>query len=84
MGAAGTLGVAAPVAAAGRAGDRPDRRKGLEGQRLADLGDGRYRNPVLAGDRPDPNVLKDGDDYFATFSSFERNAVSTLVMYSTV
>jgi xylan 1,4-beta-xylosidase len=71
LGAAGTLGVAAPVAAAGRAGDRPDWRKGLEGQRLADLGDGRYRNPVLAGDRPDPNVLKDGDDYFATFSSFE-------------
>jgi xylan 1,4-beta-xylosidase len=43
---------------------------GLEGQRKADLGDGRYRNPVLAGDHPDPNVLKDGDDYYATFSSF--------------
>jgi xylan 1,4-beta-xylosidase len=71
LGAAGTLGVAAPVAAAGRAGDRPGWRTGIEGQRLADLGDGRYRNPVLAGDRPDPNVLKDGDDYFATFSSFE-------------
>lgn len=71
LGAAGTLGVAAPVATAGRAGDRPGRRTGIEGQRLADLGDGRYRNPVLAGDRPDPNVLKDGDDYFATFSSFE-------------
>ncbi|KRC79988.1 family 43 glycosylhydrolase [Sphingomonas sp. Root241] len=71
LGAAGTLGVAAPAAAAGRAGDRPGWRTGIEGQRLADLGDGRYRNPVLAGDRPDPNVLKDGDDYFATFSSFE-------------
>jgi len=43
---------------------------GIEGQRKADLGDGRYRNPVLAGDRPDPNVFKDGDDYYATFSSF--------------
>lgn len=71
LGAAGTLGVAAPVAAAGRAGDRPGWRTGIEGQRLADRGDGRYRNPVLAGDRPDPNVLKDGEDYYATFSSFE-------------
>nr|WP_317894022.1 family 43 glycosylhydrolase [uncultured Sphingomonas sp.] len=25
---------------------------------------------MLAGDRPDPNVLKDGDDYYAAFSSF--------------
>lgn len=44
---------------------------GIEGQRRADLGNGRYINPVLAGDRPDPNVLKDGDDYYATFSSFQ-------------
>ena len=76
LGAAGTLGVAAPVAAAGSASQRcaasrPGWRTGTEGQRIADLGDGRYRNPVLAGDRPDPNVLKDGEDYFATFSSFE-------------
>ncbi|MCW3849504.1 family 43 glycosylhydrolase [Sphingomonas sp. LB-2] len=49
----------------------PRWRAGIEGQRKADLGDGRYLNPVLAGDRPDPNVLKDGDDYYATFSSFQ-------------
>ncbi len=42
----------------------------VEGQRRADLGNGTYLNPVLAGDRPDPNVLKDGDDYYAAFSSF--------------
>ncbi len=42
----------------------------VEGQRRADLGDGTFRNPVLAGDRPDPNILKDGDDYYAAFSSF--------------
>lgn len=42
----------------------------VEGQRRADLGNGTYRNPVLAGDRPDPNILKDGKDYYATFSSF--------------
>lgn len=35
---------------------------GIEQQRQADLGEGTFRNPVLAGDRPDPSVLKDGDD----------------------
>jgi xylan 1,4-beta-xylosidase len=43
---------------------------GVEGRRIADLGDGRFLNPVISGDRPDPNVLKDGDDYYAAFSSF--------------
>lgn len=74
-----TLGIAASAAlpAAALAGDRPASRDpvrwraGRDGQRRADLGDGRYRNPVLAGDRPDPNILKDGADYWATFSSFE-------------
>ena len=45
--------------------------QGIEGQRKADMGDGRFLNPVLAGDRPDPSVLKDGDDYYLTHSSFE-------------
>ena len=45
--------------------------RGIENQRRADLGDGRYRNPILAGDHPDPSILKDGDDYFMTFSSFD-------------
>lgn len=48
----------------------PQPATGIEGQRRGDLGDGRYVNPVLAGDRPDPTVLKDGDDYYAAFSSF--------------
>ncbi|MEG3164435.1 hypothetical protein U1701_07495 [Sphingomonas sp. PB2P19] len=26
----------------------------VEGQRVADLGNGLYRNPLLSGDRPDP------------------------------
>ena len=42
---------------------------GVEGQRRADLGDGTYLNPIVAGDHPDPTVLKDGDDYYMTFSS---------------
>lgn len=43
----------------------------VEGQRRADLGDGTYLNPVFAGDHPDPAILRDGDDYYVTFSSFE-------------
>lgn len=43
----------------------------VEGQRRADLGDGTYINPVFAGDHPDPAILKDGEDYYVTFSSFE-------------
>ena len=31
----------------------------------------RFRNPVLAGDRPDPAVLRVGDEYWMTYSSFE-------------
>jgi xylan 1,4-beta-xylosidase len=45
--------------------------KGYEGQRKADLGNGRFLNPVFAGDHPDPTILRDGDDYYLTFSSFD-------------
>jgi xylan 1,4-beta-xylosidase len=44
--------------------------RGVEGQRKADLGNGTFLNPILAGDHPDPTILKDGDDYYMTFSSF--------------
>ena len=44
---------------------------GEDGQRKADLGDGFYRNPIVAGDHPDPTILKDGDVYYMTFSSFD-------------
>ncbi len=43
---------------------------GIEGQRKADLGNGTYLNPIVPGDHPDPTVLKDGDNYYMTFSSF--------------
>lgn len=46
-------------------------RRGLEGQRQADLGDGTFLNPIVPGDHADPSILKDGDDYYMTFSSFE-------------
>lgn len=45
--------------------------RGLEGQFKADLGNGTFLNPVLAGDRPDPSVLKLGADYYMVHSSFE-------------
>jgi len=44
--------------------------RGVEDQRKADLGNGTFLNPILAGDHPDPTILKDGDDYYMTFSSF--------------
>lgn len=43
---------------------------GIEGQRKADLGNGYYLNPIISGDHPDPTILKDGKDYYMTFSSF--------------
>ena len=49
----------------------PRHATGIERQRKADLGNGTYLNPVVAGDHPDPTVLKDGDDYYMTFSSFD-------------
>lgn len=46
-------------------------RHGHDGQRIADLGDGRFLNPLIAGDHPDPAILRDGADYYMTFSSFD-------------
>lgn len=37
-----------------------------------DLGDGRYRNPVLQADYSDPDVVRVGDDYWMTASSFSH------------
>ncbi len=50
--------------------DKPTWAKGIEGQRKADLGNGTFLNPIIAGDHPDPTILKDGEDYYMTFSSF--------------
>lgn len=44
---------------------------GFEGQRKPDLGDGTFLNPVVSGDRPDPSILRDGETYYLTFSSFD-------------
>src|SRR5437763_1187374 len=41
-----------------------------------DLGNGRYRNPVIFADYSDPDVIRVGDDFYLTASSF--NAVPAL------
>jgi beta-xylosidase len=80
LGGVGLAGASAPPASAqtrdriapvGREWDTLRWRPGVEGQRRADLGDGTYLNPVMAGDHPDPSILKDGDVWYMTFSSFE-------------
>ena len=73
----GAAVAAVPVAADAQPGALPVRTaaspwaKGVEGQRKADLGDGTFLNPILAGDHPDPSILKDGADYYMTHSSFD-------------
>ena len=37
---------------------------------ISDLGNGKYRNPVLNADYSDPDVCRVGDDYYMTASSF--------------
>lgn len=49
-----------------------------EGQRQADLGDGTYLNPIVAGDHPDPSIIKDGEDYYMVFSTFESYPALTI------
>ena len=41
-----------------------------------------FTNPILAGDRPDPALIKVGDDYWMTYSSFE--AAPGLLLYRSV
>lgn len=51
--------------------ERTDWRRGKDNQRIPDLGDDRFLNPLISGDRPDPAILHDGDDYYLTFSTFD-------------
>ncbi|ALE15808.1 Beta-xylosidase [Altererythrobacter epoxidivorans] len=45
--------------------------RGFDNQRISDLGNGTFLNPVVSGDRPDPAILQDGEDYYLTFSTFD-------------
>ena len=37
---------------------------------VADNGDGTYKNPIIYADYSDPDVVRVGDDYYMTASSF--------------
>lgn len=63
-----SLGGATTAAAAAPTAGRP---RGFDNQRIPDQGDGTFLNPVVSGDRPDPAILKDGEDYYLTFSTFD-------------
>ena len=67
--AAGAKAPAVPVCA----GDWSKLRwaTGFEGQRKPDLGDGTFLNPLVSGDHPDPSIVRDGANYYLTFSSFD-------------
>lgn len=70
--AAGLLLPGAALAKPAEAATKPTTyRRGYDNQRVADLGNGSFLNPIFAGDHPDPAILKDGDDYYLTFSSFD-------------
>lgn len=45
--------------------------QGISGVWVADQGDGTYRNPILHADYSDPDVIRVGDDYWMTSSSFD-------------
>jgi xylan 1,4-beta-xylosidase len=46
--------------------------KTAENRYSADLGNGTYLNPVLKGNYADPSVVRDGEDYYLTHSSFDN------------
>jgi len=50
--------------------------------KLADQGDGTYKNPVLFADYSDPDVIRVGDDYYMVSSSFS-GAPGLPVLHST-
>src|SRR6516165_3371437 len=71
LGAAATATAAVDERGHGDSTPSPRWARGFKGQRKAYLGDGTFLNPILAGDHPDPSILKDGEDYFLTCSSFD-------------
>ena len=79
LGAAGGAALAAPAASASKPAHGATWRRGPEGRRLADLGNGTYLNPILSGDYADPTVLRDGDTFYMTHSSYD--AVPGIVIW---
>ena len=48
---------------------------------IADLGNGRYKNPILYADYSAPDAIRVGDDYFMISSSFS-NAPAMPLLHS--
>lgn len=48
----------------------PDSKMDLANKQ-GDLGNGHYLNPIMGGDYPDPTIMRDGNDYYMTHSSFD-------------
>ena len=44
-----------------------------------DQGDGTYRNPIIAADYSDPDVIRVGDDYYEVASTFESSPGVTVL-----
>ncbi|WP_435303381.1 family 43 glycosylhydrolase [Novosphingobium humi] len=65
--AGGLTAMAAGMGAKANAAPAP----GFDNQAAPDLGNGTFLNPILSGDRADPAILRDGADYYMTFSSFD-------------
>jgi beta-xylosidase/acetyl esterase/lipase len=49
-----------------------DQRFGTAEPWLADLGNGKYQNPILHADYSDPDVIRAGDTFYMTASSFSN------------
>ena len=64
------LVLASAGTAGGQEGTGPRKSPGVSQVWVADQGDGTYRNPVLHADYSDPDVVRVGDDYYMTASSF--------------
>ncbi len=62
------LGLVAPVAAKGAA--KADANEQVSKVWVADMGNGKYRNPIINADYSDPDIIRVGDDYWMTASSF--------------
>jgi len=75
IGAAAVLACIASAGCAGVAGSAPATAATTaiaSAPWVADLGDGRYRNPVLHADYSDPDVIRVGDRFYMTASSFSN------------
>jgi beta-xylosidase len=42
-----------------------------ESGKWGDQGDGTYRNPIIAGDYSDPDIVRVGDDYYMVSTTFQ-------------